>query len=101
VNRGLPSPYLWAGTNQYRIGKYVADGKYDPKHVDTQPGCAGLLMAMMALDPTITFTRAKITPVSTTPTATEKSAVPSIVDPDKGSIGAFITSIVAAIFKRK
>lgn len=40
---GKPSPYVWAGTNQYTQGKYVADGKYDPSHVDTQLGCAGIL----------------------------------------------------------
>jgi lysozyme family protein len=38
-----PSPYLWAGTNQYVKGKYVADHVYDPAHVDGQLGCAGLL----------------------------------------------------------
>src|SRR6266404_2247981 len=44
--RGVPSPYIWAGTNQYSRGKYVADGVYDPNHVDTQLGCAGLLKTM-------------------------------------------------------
>lgn len=53
ANKGRPSPYLWAGTNQYVSGKYVADGVYDPNHVDTQPGCAGMILAMMALDPSI------------------------------------------------
>lgn len=41
--RGLPSPYLWAGTNQYTKGKFVSDGVFDADHVDTQLGCAGLL----------------------------------------------------------
>lgn len=41
-----PSPYLWAGTDQYDKGKYTSDGKYDPNHVDTQLGCAGLLRFM-------------------------------------------------------
>jgi len=44
--KGLPSPYLWAGTNQYISGKYVADGKYDPNHVDQQLGVAALLMKL-------------------------------------------------------
>lgn len=44
--RGIPSPYIWAGTNQYRSGKYVSDGVFDPNTVDTQLGCAGLLIAM-------------------------------------------------------
>jgi lysozyme family protein len=101
ANHGVPSPYVWAGTDQYRSGKYVADGRYDPSHIDNQPGCAGLLMAMMALDPTITFTGAKITPNITTTTISTKPSAPSITSPAKGSIGAWIASIFAAIFKRK
>jgi lysozyme family protein len=50
ANKGRPSPYIWAGTNQYVSGKYVADGKYDPNAVDTQLGCAGLLKAMKVFD---------------------------------------------------
>lgn len=52
AKRGRPSPYIWAGTNQYTSGKYVADGVYDPNAVDTQLGCAGLLMAMGAFKQT-------------------------------------------------
>lgn len=44
--KGIPSPYIWAGTNQYTRGKYVADGKFDPNAVDQQLGCAGLLKFM-------------------------------------------------------
>jgi lysozyme family protein len=46
ASKGLPSPYVWAGTDQYNKGKYVADGVYDANHVDTQLGCAGLLKFM-------------------------------------------------------
>src|SRR5262249_35667634 len=53
--RSRPSPYIWAGTSQYQSGKYIRDGVYDPNAVDSQPGCAGLLMAMMELDPSINF----------------------------------------------
>lgn len=42
--RGLPSPYLWAGTDQYVKGKFVADSKFDPNHVDKQLGVAPILM---------------------------------------------------------
>jgi lysozyme family protein len=93
ANRGLPSPYLWAGTDQYRSGKYVRDGVFDPNAVDQQLGCAGLLLAMMALDPSITFTGAVLTPVP--------KPVPT---PVPVSIWAFIASIFAAIlslFKHK
>src|SRR5262245_2831010 len=44
--KGIPSPYIWAGTNQYTKGKYVADGVFDPNAVDKQLGCAGLLISM-------------------------------------------------------
>lgn len=53
--RGVPSPYIWAGTDQYHSGKYVRDGVYDPNTVDQQLGCVGLLKAMMELDPSIRF----------------------------------------------
>lgn len=52
-NKGLPSPYVWSGTDQYQRGKYVADGQFDPNHVDKQLGCAGLIFAMMSLDSSI------------------------------------------------
>jgi lysozyme family protein len=56
--RGIPSPYIWSGTDQYHSGKYIRDGVFDPHAVDSQLGCAGLLMAMMRLDPSIKFAEA-------------------------------------------
>jgi len=53
ANKGRPSPYVWAGTNQYSSGKYVSDGQYSSTAVDTQPGTANLIVALAALDPTI------------------------------------------------
>jgi lysozyme family protein len=53
ANRGLPSPYIWSGTDQYSSGKYVRDGVFDPHVVDVQLGCAGLLAVMAAIDQTI------------------------------------------------
>jgi len=64
--KGRPSPYVWAGTDQYTSGKYVADGKYDPNHVDTQPGCAALLKEMIRLDPSIKFGISTTAKVSST-----------------------------------
>jgi lysozyme family protein len=53
ARKGRPSPYIWAQSDQYVKGKYVADGKYDPNFVDPQLGVAISLKAMMALDPSI------------------------------------------------
>jgi lysozyme family protein len=62
--RGVPSAYVWSGTDQYHSGKFVADGVYDPNKVDAQLGVAGLIMAMMQFDPSIKFDD---TPVQTGP----------------------------------
>ncbi|MDI1265888.1 MAG: hypothetical protein PS018_21810 [bacterium] len=101
--RGRPSPYVWSGTDQYKSGKYVRDGVYDANVVDGQLGCAGLLMAMMALDPTIALAGSKVlapAPPSATPASAEV-VTPSIINPSKGAIGAFIADVLTAIFRRK
>lgn len=41
--RGINTPYLWAGTNHYTRGKYVADGVYDQNAVSKQAGSAGMV----------------------------------------------------------
>jgi lysozyme family protein len=63
---GVPSPYIWASTDQYKSGKYVADGQFDPNAVDQQMGCAALLKTMGALD-------TSIFPVAAVPQATGKT----------------------------
>jgi lysozyme family protein len=104
--RGKPSPYIWSGTNQYQSGKFVRDGVYDPEAVDGQLGCAGLLLSMMALDPNIEFSSkdhsaATLTPTPHPPPASiPNQSQPSITNPSKGSIGAFIATLIAAIFRR-
>jgi lysozyme family protein len=109
--RRQPSPYVWSGTDQYTSGKYVRDGVYDPNVVDHQLGCAGLLLAMMALDPSIKFDDAASAssqghplspaPPKAQPVPAPVSKPPSITNPPRGSIGAFIASIFASLFKRK
>lgn len=55
---GVPSAYVWSGTDQYISGKYIADHVYRANVVDVQEGCAGILAMMMAIDPTIAFASA-------------------------------------------
>ena len=43
------SPYLWAWTNQYESGKYIADGNYSASAIDHQPGCAAMLWQMIQM----------------------------------------------------
>jgi len=95
--RGVPSPYLWSGTNQYRAGKYVRDGVYDPGKVDPQLGCAALMIALMDIDPEISLAGAK---AAKTPAGGD-AAKPSLRNPSKGSIGAFVTNLVRSILGKK
>jgi lysozyme family protein len=55
---GVPSAYVWSGTDQYVSGKYVADHVYRAGAVDVQEGCAPILSRMMAVDPSIQFAAA-------------------------------------------
>jgi lysozyme family protein len=103
--RRQPSPYIWSGTDQYASGKYVRDGVYDPNAVDHQLGCAGLLIAMMALEPSIRLgqgrmAQSRVAP-DPVPSSTARPSKPSLANPSKGSIGVFVLSLFAAIFKRK
>lgn len=107
ASRGVPSPYVWSGTDQYRSGKYVRDGVYDPNAIDGQLGCAGLLMTMRVLDRSIDFgaqiPRPAVLRQASCPHASDnaKPRPSSVINPAKGSIGDSIASILSAIFRRK
>jgi len=62
AGKGVPSPYIWSGTDQYVSGKYVADHVYDPDVVDRQLGCAALIRRMAALDPSVMVAASKPPP---------------------------------------
>lgn len=86
-NKGLPSPYLWAGTDQYVKGKYVADGRYDPNHVDQQLGTAPVLMKIRE------SLAAK--PVTPKPKPTPDATTPAL--PPSGFIFALLAVLAIAI----
>jgi lysozyme family protein/peptidoglycan hydrolase-like protein with peptidoglycan-binding domain len=50
---GRHTGYLWAGTQAYDGGKYVADGVWDSSYQDTQLGCYPLARALVQLDPSL------------------------------------------------
>jgi len=56
--RGIASPYVWSGTDQYIAGKFIRDHVFDSRRADAQDGCAPILSMMMALDPSIQFAAA-------------------------------------------
>lgn len=48
--QGIPSPYLWAMTNQSNErGKYIADHVFDRNAPDKQTGCVAIMLALRAL----------------------------------------------------
>jgi lysozyme family protein len=104
ANMGRPSPYIWAGTDQYSSGKYVRDGVYDPNAVDRQLGCAGLLMAMAAMDKTINIGGKLIPAPAPAPAPIPKPPVPPVIVPPAPqqpvSWLSGIMSAILSIFKR-
>jgi lysozyme family protein len=75
-----PSAYVWSGTDQYVRGKYVADGVFDPAAVDKQLGVAGLILALMQLDPTIVFSDAPAPQASVPASPAPSPNVPAPLD---------------------
>jgi lysozyme family protein len=55
VPRSINSPYVWAGSQHYVRGKYVADGVFSATHVDTQLGCLPVLWKLCQLDPDVNY----------------------------------------------
>jgi lysozyme family protein len=103
AHRDLPSPYIWAGTDQYARGKYVADGRYDPAVVDTQLGCAGLLRAMADIDASVAEALGKAPvivaePLPSTPPPLPPTAIsqPSSVKPlpSQGGLWRAVLNVV-------
>jgi hypothetical protein len=45
---GRHTGYLWSWTNIYTGGKYVADGKWDPDHIDEQCGMVPMMAALLS-----------------------------------------------------
>lgn len=43
---GVPSPYLWSFSNHYESGKFVRDGKWNPKAKSQQCGAAMMIKAL-------------------------------------------------------
>lgn len=97
ANKGIPSPYVWSGTDQYAMGKYVADGVFDAHAVDKQLGCAGLLLAMKNIDPSIELGGPPPVNIPVTPIPVP---APKPVE-TQPSAWASLFSAIASLFKRK
>lgn len=61
-SRGMPSPYVYAGTDQYVSGKYTSDGYFSNTAVDQQLGVMPLLGAIDGIQTTQDMSPQGITP---------------------------------------
>jgi len=55
--RGLPSAYIWGGTNIQQRGKFISDHKFDSRYWDKQLGVAPIMKMISELEGTIQYTR--------------------------------------------
>jgi lysozyme family protein len=71
---GVHSPYLWAGSNIYTGGKYVADGVWSASAIDSQLGVIPIMFQIAALRPDLAL------PLPF-PGTTNVVSTPPVVDP--------------------
>lgn len=102
--RGVPSAYVWSGSNQYVSGKFVADHVYRAGVIDVQEGCAPLIEAMRAKDPTIQFGGSSIpAPVGPlTPTTPQHPVVvpPKVLVPTPGATHPSLWELLLDAYRR-
>lgn len=76
---GVHSPYLWAGTNIYTRGKYVADRRFDRNAVDTQLGVIPMMVRIVQLRPDLALPvplpTAAVTPPAAGPLPPQKAPI--------------------------
>lgn len=55
MNRGLPSPYVFGGTNIQKPGKYTSDGNFDAEVMDNQLGTLAIIQRLFSHDDSLKF----------------------------------------------
>ncbi len=85
-NKGRTSPYVYGGTDQYKGGRYVADGVYDPNSFDQRLGVMALVGGLDGAE----------TGAAPTPEISEADAWASVVaGRDTLRVGAFGPAVTA------
>lgn len=97
--KGLPSPYVWSGTDQYARGKYIADDVFSAGTVDVQLGCAGILLAMAEINSEVAarLQIANKAQIPIPPDVPATTAKPPISKTDKAVIGGVVVASGSAI----
>jgi len=73
---GIPSAYIWACTNIYKGGKFVADGKFSRSAWDTQLGVAALMARIVHAEPALALPSASSDLPADHPTNLVRSEMP-------------------------
>lgn len=85
-NHGIPSPYLWGGTNIQQPGKYIRDGEFDPTVMDSQLGIIPIMRRMIDIDPSLDFTKHVSTaPPPAIPAPSPRKLPPKVPPPHSGT----------------
>ena len=92
VSRGVNSPYIWAGTDQYSAGKFVADGHFSTTAVDAQLGVACVLKNLMISSPQ-DFSRSELLGVD----RNNKEAAMSVNSNATAGVNVSTTSLVTGL----
>ncbi len=93
--RGVPSAYVWSGTDQYVSGKYVADHAYRAGVKDVQEGCAAIIWRMHLMDKDIKFGPVTVTSKDEQPPLTPAEQVEADkVLADKGLVAYLLWKLV-------
>jgi lysozyme family protein len=100
-NKGVNSPYVWAGTNHEQLGKYIADHVWDSTHDDTQLGVAAVLIRLAEKRPDIAADLYPSTtekpPVDDTDQTTNKQVLDALNAMRSELPGAIASAIMAAM----
>lgn len=88
-NKGVPSSYLWAGSTNYKAGKFIADHVWSATAIDKQLGCMVVLSKLAEFE-------ARDTAASPPPPDIE----PIPVRPSPKRLGAILFALWSALFKR-
>jgi lysozyme family protein len=105
TNKGVNSPYVWAGSNHEQKGKYVADGKWDPNANDVQIGTMTVIKRLCEMRPDIAKELAGTPEAPVVPVIPSPPVAPSApaVDPQR-QVGGLLNaaySAIQSVLKRK
>lgn len=107
-NHGVPSSYVWGGTNIEVGGRYVRDHEWSPGVKDPRLGCAAILKSLVEMDSSILLVRETTDTVPSLPPApnipekpTMPTQTPAPSDADLEALAQVVMQVVEKLNKQK